>query len=76
MAKEILTLENGIKELLNRAFKWKLKVEADESHDICSDFVSQYQIDLNTVTEDFKQLRIAFPEDTIRYKNDFVLVIN
>jgi len=67
---------NGIKELLNRKFGWSLVVEADESHDICSDFVSQYQIDLNIVVEEFKHLRIAFPEDTIRYKNDFVLVIN
>lgn len=67
---------NGVKELLNRAFGWNLKVELDASHDICSDFVSQYQIDLGLVNEQFEKLRIAFPEDTLRYKTDFVLVIN
>ena len=41
-----------------------------------SEIRQMYQIDLDLVTEEFKRLRIAFPEDTIRYKNDFVLVIN
>jgi hypothetical protein len=67
---------NGIKELLNRRFGWNLKIQLDERHDICSDFVSSYQINLKLVNEDFLKLRIAFPEDTIRYKTDQVLVIN
>ena len=67
---------NGGKELLNRKFGWSLKVDLDESHDICSDFVSQYQLDLGLVNEDFKKIRIAFPQDSIRYKTDLVLVIN
>jgi len=67
---------NGFKELLNRRFGWSLVLSADDNRDICSDFVSQYQIDLDIVVEEFKHLRIAFPEDTIRYKNDYVLVVN
>lgn len=67
---------NGIKELLNRKFGFSLVVKADESHDICSDFVSQYQIDLNIVVEEFKHLRVSFPEDTLRYKNEYVLLVN
>lgn len=41
-----------------------------------SEIRQMYQIDLDLVTEEFKRLRIAFPEDTIRYKNDYVLVVN
>lgn len=67
---------NGFKELLNRKFGWNLKVDLDESHDICSDFVSTYQYDLGMLNEDFKKVRIAFPEDIIRYKTDLVLVID
>lgn len=67
---------NGIKELINRAFGWKLKITLDENRDICSDFVSDYQIKLGLLNEDFKKVNIAFPQDTIRYKTNFVLVIN
>jgi hypothetical protein len=69
-------LFNGIKELINRRFNTNFEITKEDGRDICSDFVSQYQVDLNIVTEEFKGLRIAFPEDTIRHKNDFVLVIN
>lgn len=68
-------LFNGIKELFNRRFNCNFEITKEDGKDICSDFVSQYQIDLDLVTEEFKRLRIAFPEDTIRYKNDYVLVI-
>jgi hypothetical protein len=67
---------NGIKELLNRKFNFNLKVKTTESHDICSDFVSSYQLELGMLNDDFKKVRIAFPEDTIRYKTDKVQIID
>lgn len=67
---------NGAKELANRAFGWNLKITLDENRDICSDFVSDYMIKLGMLNEDFKKVRIAFPQDIIRYKTEFVLVID
>jgi hypothetical protein len=59
--------KNGIKELCNRAFGWKLKVELDDNADICSDFVSRYAINLKMVSEKFINKTIVFPQDYIRY---------
>lgn len=67
---------NGVKELINRKFKTNLKINFDETHDICSDFVSQYQVNLGLLNDDFKHVRISFPQDTIRYKTDNVLIID
>lgn len=67
---------NGFKELMNRKFKWNLKIDLDESHDICSDYVSTYQVELKMVTDEFLKLRIAFPEDYMRYISENVIVIN
>lgn len=67
---------NGFKELMNRKFNWGLKIELDESHDICSDFVSEYQLDLGLLNKDFIKVRISFPEDTVRYATDLVEFIN
>lgn len=67
---------NGIKELLNRKFNWNLKINFDENHDICSDFVSQYQYNLGLYNEHYKSIRICFPQDTIRYLTDQGLIIN
>lgn len=67
---------NGIKELFNRLFNIHLRVDLDESHDICSDFVSSYQIELGMLNNDFSKVRIAFPEDTIRYKTENVKIID
>lgn len=67
---------NGAKELANRLFGWKLKIKLNDDRDICSDFVSKYAIDLGVMKKEFKDLRIAFPEDYLRYKNEYILVIN
>jgi hypothetical protein len=67
---------NGFKELMNRRFGWNLKVDLDESHDICSDYVSTYQVELKMVSDEFLKLRIAFPQDSIRYMTDNVIIIN
>jgi len=67
---------NGFKELMNRRFDWNLKVDLDESHDICSDYVSTYQVELKMVSDEFLKLRIAFPQDSIRYMTDNVIIIN
>lgn len=67
---------NGFKELMNRKFGWKLKVDLDESHDICSDYVSTYEVELKMVTDEFLKLRIAFPQDSMRYMSENVIVIN
>lgn len=64
---------NGVKELFNRLFNMHLKVDLDESR---SDFVSSYQSELGMLNEDFKKVRIAFPEDTIRYKTENVQIID
>lgn len=61
---------NGIKELLNRRFGFKLKVNLSEDRDICSDFVSRYAYNLDVVTQEFKDKSIVFPEDYIRYINE------
>ena len=61
--------DNGIKEMFNRATntnRFKIK-ENDKA--ICSSNVYQYAINLNMVTSDFEKLRIAFPQDYIRYAN-------
>ncbi len=60
---------NGIKELLNRKFGWKLNIEEDASHDICSDYVKLYAMETKMVTDSFKHLKIAFPEDYFRFLN-------
>lgn len=67
---------NGLKELINRKFNTNFKIKLDESHEICSDFVSQYQLNLGLLNEDFKKVRISFPQDTIRYKTDLALIID
>lgn len=67
---------NGFKELMNRKFGWKLRIDLDESHDICSDFVSTYQVALKMVNEDFLKLRIGFPQDSIRYATENIITIN
>lgn len=61
---------NGIKELLNRRFGYKLKIKLNDSRDICSDFVSRYACNLDIVTQEFKDKSIVFPEDYIRYLNN------
>lgn len=66
---------NGAKELLNRKFGWNLKINLNENRDICSDFVSDYAVSLNMMTHAFNKLQIAFPEDYIRYANEFAYVI-
>ncbi len=67
---------NGFKELLNRKFNLSLQINYNDSRDICSDFVSQYQVNLGLLNNDFKKVRISFPEDTIRYATEKVLIIN
>jgi hypothetical protein len=67
---------NGIKELFNRKFDLDLRIDNDDCHDICSDFVSTYQWELGMLNEGFKEIRIAFPEDSVRYMTNNVLVIN
>lgn len=67
---------NGFKELLNRKFGCKLKIHTDATHEICSDYVSTYQVELKMVTEDFLKLEIAFPQDSIRYISENIIVIN
>ncbi len=58
---------NGTKELANRAFGFKLKVKFNNNRDICSDFVSEYEIGIGMLNDYFKYVRISFPQDTIRY---------
>ena len=60
---------NGIKELLNRKFGWNLKISMRDEHAICSSNDAEYAINIEIVTEEFKNLRIAFPQDYIRYMN-------
>jgi hypothetical protein len=60
---------NGIKELLNRRFGFKLTINLSEERDICSDFVSRYACNLDLVNQKFKDKTIVFPEDYIRYVN-------
>lgn len=60
---------NGAKELYNRKFKNRFKINVDNNKDICSDFVSVYAMSLRMVTDEFSNLRIAFPQDYIRFRN-------
>lgn len=60
---------NGIKELFNRKFKPEFKIDENDNYDICSDFVSKYAVNLGMVNEMFLRLRVAFPEDFMRYVN-------
>lgn len=58
---------NGGKELLNRKFGWSLNVKLNNKRDICSDYVSQYQVNLGLLNEHFEKVRISFPQDTVKY---------
>ena len=61
---------NGVKELFNRKFKPTFKIQENtDNRAICSSNVFQYAITLEMVTDEFKSLRIAFPQDYIRYIN-------
>jgi len=60
---------NGAKELLNRKFGFKLKINLNEERDICSDYVSRYACNLDLVTQKFEDKVIVFPEDYIRFLN-------
>lgn len=62
--------KNGIKELCNRKFGTHFKIYLNDERDICSDFISQYQIYLEMVTDVFKDKTIVFPEDGLRYINN------
>lgn len=61
---------NGAKELANRKFNFKFEIKLDENRDICSDYISRYMINLDLVTQEFKDKKIVFPEDYIRYLNE------
>lgn len=61
---------NGIKELLNRRFGFKLTINLKDDREICSDYVCRYASNLDIVTTEFKNKIIVFPEDYIRYVND------
>ena len=61
---------NGIKELINRRFRFKLTINLSEEKDICSDFVSRYACNLDLVNQKFKDKSIVFPENYIRYINN------
>lgn len=67
---------NGLKELLNRKFNFKFKIHTDATHEICSDYVSTYQVELKMVTDDFLKLEISFPQDSVRYMSQNTIVIN
>jgi ribosomal protein S6 len=68
---------NGVKELLNRAFGLSLRITKRDEHDICSDYVSEYAVNLHLVKKGFTELNIQFPQDYIRYRNlDNTKIIN
>jgi len=69
---------NGFKELVNRKFNWNLKITYNDDADICSDTTANYTMSLQMVLiEKFIKLRIAFPQDYIRYRNlDHTKIIN
>lgn len=60
---------NGIKELINRKFGTSLRITQRDEHDICSDYTSNYAINLSMVTKDFEKLRLPFPQDYMRFNN-------
>jgi adenine-specific DNA methylase len=62
---------NGIKELLNRAFGFKLKIKLRGKYNICSQSVRKSFEALNMGTLQFTLLSIAFPQDYIRFRNEF-----
>lgn len=66
---------NGAKELLNRRFGFKFKINLNDDRDICSDFVSRYACNLDLVNQKFKDKIIVFPEDYIRYLNNYNAII-
>ena len=59
--------DNGLKEMFNRKFKSIFKIKETPNEAICSSNVSGYAKTLQIVTEEFNKLRIAFPQDYIRY---------
>lgn len=60
---------NGTKELANRRWGLGLEVNLNDNKDICSDYVSRYVVNLDMVTQTFKDKIIVFPEDYFRYLN-------
>lgn len=66
---------NGVKELINRRYKTNFTITDRDEHDICSDLVREPAIIQNTVTEEFKKLRLPFPQDYLRYRNTLTTTI-
>lgn len=62
---------NGIKELLNRSFGFRLKIKLNNRENICSQSVRKSFEALNMGTLQFTLLSIAFPQDYIRFRNEF-----
>lgn len=60
---------NGFKELFNRKFGFKFKIILSDDKVICSSNDAKYVINLGIITEDFKNIKIQFPQDYIRYIN-------
>jgi hypothetical protein len=60
--------KNGIREMLNRKYKLKLKIVKTENK-VCSEFTSPYAVMLDMVTQDFISLEVPLPQDFIRYIN-------
>jgi hypothetical protein len=67
---------NGFKELLNSKFNLSLLINFNDKREICTDFLSQYQSNLGLLNDNFKKVRISFPQDTLRYSTEKVLIIN
>lgn len=60
--------KNGIKEFCNRAFGWKLKLNLNDSHKICSDEHRKYSEELDMM--DFENIQLVYPQDYLRCKID------
>jgi hypothetical protein len=67
---------NGIKSLLNRYFKTKFKIKIKHDALICSMFAYPYELELDAIYPATFEESLFFPQDTIRYKKSFIIVVN
>lgn len=60
---------NGAKELINRRYKTNFKISESDDRDICSDFTKELAIEQDMVTLAFRDLKLPYPQDYLRYRN-------
>jgi hypothetical protein len=66
---------NGLKAMLNRKFKTRFETHIENYRNICSMFVLPYALELKMVNIPIDMNNLFFPQDYIRYKNKYKIIL-